>query len=269
MKKMFLLVLLLLPSICFSQSQSSPVTLTIKTDNDVYEVGEKIGVTVEIKNRSKEKISIYDRYLYRPDYALKEGIVHLVNSKNERVLVGAKYEPPIPLLSEYFILEPGQSKRFDFILNEFLNNGLIPDTYRMAFYYYGADTYGGQVLKKVEYPWTGTAISYGIDIQVVAKGVRTEVNEAWENLLIALSSGDENRIKALSTPRGYEELLFNQRKGQNFKVQGDQWGRFKLKWNFIKETTAMGSYGPEMKQSGFGFEKVNGQWKFDRIYYAI
>lgn len=244
-------------------NENPPLTLTIKSDKQLYEEGEPILITVTVKNISNQKVSIFIRYLTLPSYLLQEGICDVFNSKKERIFVGVPMQPAAAKKNDFMILEPGKSASYKFNLYDAPMDQLKPEAYTIKYFYYGTESYyEDKILKKVNYPWTGTVTSNEIYIQVVEKGALTAVKKTWDDLLTALKSNDENKIKALSTKKGYEYL--SSRK-ESFKEIGDSWSSLKLRWKNMTEVTAWASHGAEIKEPGISFVKVNGEWKFDHL----
>lgn len=153
-------------------NKNTPLTLTVKSDKNVYKEGEPILITLTIKNISNEKISVCIRYLKGGPYPLtKDACCILLNSKKERLEVGrVPVQDKALAKSDYIISNPDESHEFQFILNEYVLEGLKPDTYTLKYSNTGHDYYyeeGSTSMKKVEYPWTGTVTSNEISIQVV------------------------------------------------------------------------------------------------------
>ncbi|MDP2922145.1 MAG: HEAT repeat domain-containing protein [Candidatus Omnitrophota bacterium] len=247
--------------------KTAPLTLNIRSDKQVYEEGEPIIITVTIRNISKEKVSIYTKNLKFG------GCYEVMNSKKEKILDCTAKGRDVLEEKDFIILEPNQAKAFKLSVNPFQMKKLKPDTYTITYYYYGVDTCLDSRSeewfppKRVDYPWTGTVVSEPITIQVVAKGVLTPIKKAWEDFLIALKSGDENKVKPLSTDRGYESLLLlimpQETKEELFKKLGNSLSSSDIRWTHLTETSATGSHGSEWVESGIGFIKVDGEWKFD------
>ena len=80
MRRVILVIigLFITASFGYCQESKQPLELTIKSDKQVYEVGEKINITASIRNNGKENAKIYS-----PDYA---GVSELV-IKNSKGLV--------------------------------------------------------------------------------------------------------------------------------------------------------------------------------------
>jgi len=146
-----------------------PLLLTITSDRQVYEEGDRITITLTIKNVSAGKIAVFTRYLKGPHYLLGrgDGVCDIINSKDVRIHCGLKMEPTAAAIDEFLVLAPGEARTYSFNLNKFLEMAykkLTPDKYRITYYYHG------MAIPGVQYPWTGKITSNTIPIEVVKKG---------------------------------------------------------------------------------------------------
>jgi len=262
-------------------NKTAPLTLTIKSDKQLYKEGEPIVIALVLKNISDEKISVFIRYLKMGPYPLTKdgGSCILMNSKNERIEVGkVPVQDKALAKSDYIISNPNESHEFQFILNDFVLKGLKPDVYTIKYSNTGHDYYYDEpptLMKKVEYPWLGTVVSNQISISVVSKEDLTALQKAWQYFLNALKSGDQSKIKTFTTDKGYQLLVQHFKVyidtlgddfGEQFKQLGSRWSNYPaVRWWWITQTYANGSIGPNIKESGIDFLKVNGEWKFDHF----
>jgi hypothetical protein len=180
-----IIIFVLSLSFCFltiaPSQMSNKLAIIISSDKQVYAISEPILINLKIKNISKEKLSIFTRYLEFPNYSLQEGILQIVNSGGERIPCGLPMQPSVPRASEYLILRPGEQKEYIFNIYECSIQKLMPDTYSINYFYYGGDYYyENELKKKVQFPFRETIKSNSLIITIKDnKSIeRTQLNEA-------------------------------------------------------------------------------------------
>lgn len=245
----------------YSQARAdTPLTLTIKANKSVYEVGEPILVTLTIKNVSHRKISVNFTGLQNTFLC---GDCDIINSKKIKLSWGAKIQPPLKVKSDYVVLKPGQRLSYEVSVYDGMFKRLVEDFYTIRCSYLGTNVFFEKgKLQTIDYDWAGTVVSNQIAIQVKPRSELPAIKNAWRDLLTALRSGDESRIQKLSTRNGFLYLSMNE---AGYKKIAQRWSGVDLRWKFVTDSTAWAAYGPALKEPGIGFVKVDGAWKFDHV----
>lgn len=90
---------------------------------------------------------------------------------------------------------------------------------------------------------------------------------AWDRLLAAMRGGDEPAIARYTTPAGLaslEKRVIDEPRKVAFARWGKGWAAWEVRWKKKTATEAEASLGPEVKEHGLSFVKVDGSWKLNR-----
>ena len=82
-----------------------------------------------------------------------------------------------------------------------------------------------------------------------------------------LMSGDEAKVRAASTKRGFEQLQLQWNHDQSFAIfvrqLGENWSQGDARWEPISGKLLRGRLGAKIKSSPIVFRKLAGEWKLD------
>ena len=96
----------------------------------------------------------------------------------------------------------------------------------------------------------------------------TDAPEAtWSKLLAAMSAGDDEAIKRHTTADGLKSLEHGagtEDKHTAFARWGKGWSAWEVRWTKRTPDRVEASLGPEVKEHGLVFVRVDGVWKLDR-----
>jgi len=101
-----------------------------------------------------------------------------------------------------------------------------------------------------------------------AEEMETELEKVWQGFLSAMQSGNEEEIKSFVTERGFESLgerIEPSERKNRFRIYGEGWSRWDIKWIEVSDEKAMAIVGAEFKKHGFEFIRTKDGWKLDRF----
>lgn len=90
---------------------------------------------------------------------------------------------------------------------------------------------------------------------------------AWSRLLSAMLSGDLAAVERLTTGKGLASLdagRGSRPRSEAFPGWAKAWSKWEVRWKSRDDTRATARLGPEVKEHGLEFAKVDGGWKLDR-----
>lgn|GEM_PF-2695096 len=250
--------------------ENARLSLTLSSDTQVYEEDNPIIISLIIRNMSREKVNLFTPYL---ESLHRAADCIILNSKNEEIPYTVKAQSLTSASGNLFVsLEPNEAQVFKFDIYQSIQERLKPDTYSITYYYRGWDvapSMGNMILPAGPYPWRGEVASNKIIVQVMANGTLEPVKKAWKAFLDVLKSGDENKARQLSTNKGYKSLFKFVKPSmpvkETLKNLGNRWSNSAIRWQWITQTSVNASIGPEIKESGIDFIKVDNEWKFDNF----
>lgn len=142
-----------------------PLRLSLRVEPTKVSVGGPVWVSGELKNVGKTKISIWDRPLVKG-----QNFCEWFDMLGQRLpTVWDEKNVMAPLVTEYFVLSPGESQTFRLNQAESLAKGLSPGDYKVRCAYGGRDVgyeFKKRTEKKVEYPWKGSVTSNTVLVEV-------------------------------------------------------------------------------------------------------
>lgn len=100
-----------------------------------------------------------------------------------------------------------------------------------------------------------------------AETIANRVEDGWSSLLLALQTGDDAGIAKHTTPAGLASLragVHDEPEKTAFARWGKLWAKWETRWKQKSDDKAHAVMGPEVKEAGLDFVKVDGVWKLDR-----
>lgn len=91
--------------------------------------------------------------------------------------------------------------------------------------------------------------------------------DGWRALLVALRSGEVERVKARTTEAGYGSLMTgvgSDDPAVTFRRWGKGWAAWAVRWQAVTDSVADANVGPEVKEHGIRLVKDGRSWKLDR-----
>lgn len=129
-----------------------PLQISIQTDRNEYRPGDSIWISGELRNTGKTRISASGLSIDPGWHSCR-----ITDSKGQPIPMGQDFKNRFPAgPSDYFVLNPGESRAFRIDVTQGLLQPLAADTYRIGCHYGGNDTSYDprtRTSRKVRYPW--------------------------------------------------------------------------------------------------------------------
>lgn len=190
MKRVLFAVALLLLIQAIGRCKDQPLQLTIKSDKQVYEVGEDIKIYLSLINKGSDHVMVVNPALIvLPEFVGVSGITFGIELRTEKGLIlnfplsterNMKIVSALTINKEDFtVLKPNETMTKEIVLNKFL--GQSNEEYKISRRekisikgcYHGKDVYTfykkGQRRQEHINAWTGTLTSNTIIIEVVER----------------------------------------------------------------------------------------------------